>query len=136
MKIKQHLGFISMLAIAFTACQQKPAETDNFLENEIKNIEAQHTLQTDLIEKSGKILNPRTIDEKGNIVYVPIDDWTSGFFPGTMWLDYDLTKDEKWKNWLKIYRRPGLCEIPEMASRCRLHDWMQLPDRIPFVQET
>ena len=68
MKIKQHLGFISMLAIAFTACQQKPAETDNFLENEIKNIEAQHTLQTDLIEKSGKILNPRTIDEKGNIV--------------------------------------------------------------------
>ena len=57
MKIKQHLGFISMLAIAFTACQQKPAETDNFLENEIKNIEAQHTLQTDLIEKSGQILN-------------------------------------------------------------------------------
>ena len=54
MKIKQHLGFISMLAIAFTACQQKPAETDNFLENEIKNIEAQHTLQTDLIEKSGE----------------------------------------------------------------------------------
>lgn len=51
MKIKQHLGFISMLALAFTACQQKPAETDNFLENEIKNIEAQHTLQTDLIEK-------------------------------------------------------------------------------------
>ena len=46
MKIKQHLGFISMLAIAFTACQQKTsAETDNFLENEIKNIEAQHTLQ-------------------------------------------------------------------------------------------
>ena len=103
MKIKQHLGFISMLAIAFTACQQKPAETDNFLENEIKNIEAQHTLQTDLIEKSGKILNPRTIDEKGNIVYVPIDDWTSGFFPGTMWLDYDLTKDEKWKKLAEKY---------------------------------
>lgn len=91
LRIHQHAGH------RFTACQQKPAETDNFLENEIKNIEAQHTLQTDLIEKSGKILNPRTIDEKGNIVYVPIDDWTSGFFPGTMWLDYDLTKDEKWK---------------------------------------
>ena len=103
MKIKQHLGFISMLALAFTACQQKPAETDNFLENEIKNIEAQHTLQTDLIEKSGKILNPRTIDEKGNIVYVPIDDWTSGFFPGTMWLDYDLTKNEKWKKLAEKY---------------------------------
>lgn len=72
MKIKQHLGFISMLALAFTACQQKPAETDNFLENEIKNIEAQHTLQTDLIEKSGKILNPRTIDEKATSYMFPL----------------------------------------------------------------
>lgn len=64
MKIKQHLGFISMLAIAFTACQQKPAETDNFLENEIKNIEAQHTLQTDLIEKVGN-LEPSYYRRKG-----------------------------------------------------------------------
>ena len=37
--------------------------------------QAQETIQTDIIEKSGKILNPRTIDKDGNIVYVPIDDW-------------------------------------------------------------
>ena len=57
---------------------------------------AQETIQTDIIEKSGKILNPRTIDKDGNIVYVPIDDWCSGFFPGNIWHMYELTGDQKW----------------------------------------
>ena len=34
--------------------------------------------------------------EKGNIVYIPIDDWCSGFYPGSMWLTYELTGDKKW----------------------------------------
>jgi len=42
------------------------------------------------------MLNPRTL-KNNKVEYVPIDDWTSGFFPGTMWYMYDLTKDEKWK---------------------------------------
>lgn len=48
------------------------------------------------LSKSGKILNPRTIDKDGNIVYVPIDDWCSGFFPGNIWHMYELTGDQKW----------------------------------------
>ncbi len=32
-------------------------------------------------------------------MYIPMDDWTSGFFPGTMWLMYDLTGDNKWKEY-------------------------------------
>jgi len=54
--------------------------------------------QVEIIEKSGEILNPRTI-KNGKIEYVPIDDWTSGFFPGSMWYMYELTKDEKWKKY-------------------------------------
>lgn len=52
--------------------------------------------QVKLIEESGKILNPRTV-YNNKIEYIPIDDWTSGFFPGSMWYMYELTKDEKWK---------------------------------------
>ena len=97
MKIKLHLGLIGAIAVAFAACQSKPADNkDCFLENEIQNMVAQHTIQTDIIEKSGKILNPRTIKD-GKVKYIRRDDWCSGFFPGSMWLDYDLTKDEKWK---------------------------------------
>jgi unsaturated chondroitin disaccharide hydrolase len=41
--------------------------------------------------------NPRTINTDGSIALVPSNDWTSGFFPGCLWLMYQYTKDEKWK---------------------------------------
>ena len=66
---------ISLLVLAGCA-GQKQAES-NFIQENIDNAVAQETIQTDIIEKSGKILNPRTIDKDGNIVYVPIDDWCS-----------------------------------------------------------
>ena len=50
---------------------QKQAES-NFIQENIDNAVAQETIQTDIIEKYGKILNPRTIDKDGNIVYVPV----------------------------------------------------------------
>ena len=31
-----------------------------------------------------------------NDVYIPIDDWCSGFYPGSIWLTYELTGDKKW----------------------------------------
>lgn len=46
------------------------------MENAVKH----YTIQTDIIEKSGEILNPRTINTKGEIQYIPTDDWCSGFF--------------------------------------------------------
>ena len=85
---------ISLLVLAGCA-GQKQAES-NFIQENIDNAVAQETIQTDIIEKSGKILNPRTIDKDGNIVYVPIDDWCSGFFPGNIWHMYKLTGDRKW----------------------------------------
>ena len=85
---------ISLLVLAGCA-GQKQAES-NFIQENIDNAVAQETIQTDIIEKSGKILNPRTIDKDGNIVYVPIDDWCSGFFPGNIWHMYELTGDKKW----------------------------------------
>lgn len=73
----------------------KKVEVD-FIQDNIDNAVAQNTIQTDIIEKSGKILNPRTINADGSISYIPIDDWCSGFFPGSMWLTYNLTGDKKW----------------------------------------
>ena len=87
---------LSLCLLVGCSGQKKQAET-NFIQDNIDNAVAQETLQTDIIEKSGKILNPRTIDKDGNIVYIPIDDWCSGFYPGNMWLTYELTGDQKWK---------------------------------------
>ncbi|HJD92209.1 MULTISPECIES: glycoside hydrolase family 88 protein [Bacteroides] len=53
--------------------------------------------QVKLIEDSGTFINPRTT-HNDDIVYVPEDDWTSGFFPGCVWYMYELTKEDKWKD--------------------------------------
>lgn len=104
MKKKRLTNLLCLLALTVTGCQS--TQTSNtFLTEEIANIEAQHTLQTDLIEANGSFINPRTIDVEGHIVYVPMDDWTSGFFPGSMWLDYDLTGNEKWKRLAEKYTK-------------------------------
>jgi len=89
--------FLSVLTISLLSVSCKKAQQENtFIADNIANAVAQHILQTDIIEKSGEILNPKTLDKDGNIVYIPIDDWTSGFFSGSIWLTYDLTKDNKW----------------------------------------
>ena len=87
------------MAVAAACCAlfscKAPQQPKDLIQDNIDNAVAQFTLQTDIIEKSGKILNPRTL-ENGEILYVPIDDWCSGFFPGCMWYTYELTKDQKW----------------------------------------
>ena len=43
--------------------------------------------------------NPRTIDKNKQIHWIKEKgfDWTEGFFPGTLWYLYELTKDESFK---------------------------------------
>jgi len=95
----RNLLSISIIALALYACKEKPQEEkDDIASNTISVADQQISFQVKLIEKSGKILNPRTV-KNGLVQYVPIDDWTSGFFPGTMWYMYELTGNEKWKNY-------------------------------------
>ena len=70
-------------------------KTDDLFVDVINTAEQQIGYQVKVIEKLGTILNPRTI-KNGYVQYIPKDDWTSGFFPGTMFYMYDLTKDPKW----------------------------------------
>ena len=94
--MKTILSALGLSLLIFTSCGgQKKVEVD-FIQDNIDNAVAQNTIQTDIIEKSGKILNPRTINKDGSISYIPIDDWCSGFFPGSIWLTYKLTGDQKW----------------------------------------
>ncbi|ODU60141.1 MAG: glucuronyl hydrolase [Paludibacter sp. SCN 51-9] len=95
MKLKTliYLAAAGLLASCASA-DQKPVI--NPIQETVSLAVQQIGFQTELIEQSGKIMIPRTI-KNDKIHYVPIDDWTSGFFAGTMWYMYDLTGDEKWK---------------------------------------
>lgn len=98
MKIK--LLILGASIFTLIACKKTTDSTADAcaLIEENTNIASQQIgFQTKLIEESGEILNPRTT-HNNKIQYIPIDDWTSGFFPGSMWYMYDLSKDDKWKD--------------------------------------
>jgi len=40
---------------------------------------------------------PRTINRDGSLEVCPVGDWTSGFYPGTLWYMYELTGETVWK---------------------------------------
>jgi len=46
--------------------------------------------------------SPRTIDS-GRLKLVASRDWTSGFFPGELWMLYGFTHDEEWKKYAMSY---------------------------------
>lgn len=71
-------------------------------EAKIRFAAAQEKLQVAEIESAGRFLNPRTV-ANGKVKYVSMEDWTSGFFPGSMWYMYDLTADPAWKKVAKKY---------------------------------
>ncbi len=93
------LRFLSTVAIAgllLSCAQAKEEKTTNLIQETVAVAEQQIGFQTELIERSGKVLIPRTV-KNDKIQYVSIEDWTSGFFAGSMWYMYDLTGNEKWK---------------------------------------
>jgi uncharacterized protein YyaL (SSP411 family) len=98
----KRLTILFILATLLGACTEKSkkmpqASSADLFASVIKTAEQQIGYQVKMIEESGKILNPRTV-ENGYVRYIPKDDWTSGFFPGTLFYMYDLTKDPKWMN--------------------------------------
>jgi rhamnogalacturonyl hydrolase YesR len=50
----------------------------------------------------GKSGFPRTVD-KGEVKLVKVSDWTSGFFPGSLWYLFEATGDAKWREAARTY---------------------------------
>lgn len=40
---------------------------------------------------------PRTANADGSVVTVNAEDWTSGFYPGCLWMVYEFNRGAKWK---------------------------------------
>lgn len=91
------LVLVGISILIWSGCISKRNSTDDIVSNNIKNAVKQYSLQTDLIEKNKEIRSPLTLDKNGDIVYIPYNNWTSGFFPGSVWYLYHLTGDKKWE---------------------------------------
>lgn len=73
---------------------QKKSGYEPWLENAVSQSEAQLLHAAEAFADSAK--NPRTY-EHGYVELVSHTDWTSGFFPGSLWYMYELTGNEKLK---------------------------------------
>ncbi|WP_246285202.1 glycoside hydrolase family 88 protein [Hymenobacter lapidiphilus] len=49
------------------------------------------------------LVSPRTVDAQGNLVLVASRDWTSGFWPGYLWLLAEATGHDKWQTPARQY---------------------------------
>lgn len=98
-KRKILFGLIITLLICFTAC--KDISSDNKQEDTIaeedKIIQYSDRLSYLLEYPVDSLAFPRSADDNGIIKKVPSKDWTSGFFPGTLWKIYQLTGDARYK---------------------------------------
>ncbi len=90
---KMKFKFLSLLALAAISVQCAP-KTDIIKEN-VENAKVQLKSLVEASEAGDTVRIPSTF-QNGEIVYVPTDDWVSGFFPGTLWYMYELTGDEYW----------------------------------------
>jgi len=95
---RNRLIVLLFVAVLLSACSQK-AKKLSVIDENLAYASAQIGLQLKSIEEQGKILNPRTINPKGITKYVQMEDWTSGFFPGIMWYMFEMTGDERWKDY-------------------------------------
>lgn len=87
-----------VLLLTISGCGLNTSDsTGDILSDNIENAITQYSSHIKLMGNNDKILIPRTLNECGEIVYAPYNDWSSGFFPGSMWYLYDLTRDKKWE---------------------------------------
>lgn len=83
-----------MLTACIAACGSE-SKKQSLVDENTAVARAQIAMLADSAEYGGTIRIPSTF-KNGRINYVPIDDWVSGFFAGTLWYMYELTGEESW----------------------------------------
>lgn len=85
------LPALAIAAAALFSCKAGP----DIIRDNVENAEIQIGALMNASEEGDTIRIPSSFQD-GKIVYVPTDDWVSGFFAGTLWYMYELTGDENW----------------------------------------
>lgn len=96
MKLFKIIMLLQVFTLFYTCSSTRIKNKENFTEQQLNNANKQISLLLNDAMEANRI--PRTIDENGNLHFTNLGfDWTEGFFPGTCWYLYEVTKDEKWK---------------------------------------
>lgn len=99
--------FLLNCSILFCACNRNVAsderkEIQQLIEKASNQLQYAST-QNKSSNNSKNAIYPRSLNAKGEIRLVSERDWTSGFYPGVLWLMYDLTGKNSWKKEAEKY---------------------------------
>ncbi len=93
-------NLIIILSLFLLSGHAKPTTQPDWIKRAISRSEEQLLSAADKFENSKKC--PRSF-ENNSITLVGINDWTCGFFPGSLWYIYELTGNEKLKQKAVLY---------------------------------
>ena len=98
------IKFVLLFAISPMAIIANNKTEKGIIKDNVLFAEKQLSNEIDIIERTrNQVLNPITLNSKGEVYYGGYSDWRSGFFPGTIWYLYELTQKECYKNYATRY---------------------------------
>ena len=92
---KKHILIASFTALAFVSGVARTQSDYSWVKNALVRSEEQLLLAAEKYKTAKK--NPRTF-ENGTVKFAGPSDWTCGFFPGSLWYLYELSKNEQFKS--------------------------------------
>lgn len=102
MKLRFKSNLLSIIFSSLLVAQVYAQDIDNQQANRIEWLEKSVSVaERQLLLASGFYTpgeNPRSIWPNGKTRIAPPKDWTSGFFPGSLWLIYEITKESYFKS--------------------------------------
>jgi unsaturated chondroitin disaccharide hydrolase len=106
---------LRVLAFVLTLSPSHAVEMDQIIREDFAFAAEQY--RGLLKRMDGKDGLPRTF-ENNQLAVVPSRDWTSGFFPGSMWYLYEFTRDPQWKDAAAAYT----ARVEPEQHNTRTHD--------------
>ena len=97
---KKYILIASFTAMAFVSGVARTQTDYSWVKNALVRSEDQLLLAAEKYKTAKK--NPRTF-ENGTVKFAGTNDWTCGFFPGSLWYLYELTKNEQFKTEADYY---------------------------------
>lgn len=100
--MKKILFILPVLVILFSFTGKKPKPIGEVINESLAFSVKQYALMGTLMKDQNGML-PRSTDEKGKIIVKNSRDWTSGFFPGSLWYLYEATDDASLKENAQLF---------------------------------
>jgi rhamnogalacturonyl hydrolase YesR len=90
--------FIFYVGLLLSLCCSSPNSSNFNITETVNRVTKNYEILIQQCESNlgQKQYLPRTVKSDGSIGFINAHDWTSGFFPGSLWYIYRLTNDEKW----------------------------------------